>query len=180
MKKLILTLIILMVAGFIFAGADEETSGESLEINKTGLPIVAEKITLDVVTVARVHHGDFAQMEFLLEMEEKTNVHLEIEAVPQASYPEKKNLKLASGDLPDAFVGLAAVTPSDIVQYGSQGVFIPLEDLIEEILHQDGDVRLPGDRRLELREKAHLNGISLTDKQYQEIVSLSRRKKVNQ
>jgi LDH2 family malate/lactate/ureidoglycolate dehydrogenase len=51
---------------------------------------------------------------------------------------------------------------------------------IEEILHQDGDVRLPGDRRLELREKAHLNGISLTDKQYQEIVSLSRRKKVNQ
>lgn len=132
MKKLILTLIILMVAGFIFAGGDEEASGESLKINKTGLPLVDEMITLDVVTVARVHHGDFSEMEFLLEMEEKTNVHLEIEAVPQASYPEKKNLKLASGDLPDVFAGLFVVTPSDIVQYGSQGVFIPLEDLIEE------------------------------------------------
>lgn len=46
-----------------------------------------------------------------------------------------------------------------------------LEDLIEEILHQE-NVRLPGDRRLELREKASRDGIRLTDKQYQEIMSL--------
>ena len=72
---------------------------------------------------------------------------------------------------------LIAIAPGPI----SNGQFQSrLEDLIEEILHQGGDVRLPGDRRLELREKAHLNGIRLTDKQYQEIVSLSRSKKVNQ
>jgi (2R)-3-sulfolactate dehydrogenase (NADP+) len=83
----------------------------------------------------------------------------------------------AEGSPPGVGQLLITIAPGPV----SNGQFQSrLEDLIEEILHQDGDVRLPGDRRLELREKAHLNGISLTDKQYQEIVSLSRRKKVNQ
>jgi (2R)-3-sulfolactate dehydrogenase (NADP+) len=83
----------------------------------------------------------------------------------------------AEGSPPGVGQLLMAIAPGPI----SNGQFQSrLEDLIEEILHQGGDVRLPGDRRLELREKAHLNGIRLTDKQYQEIVSLSRSKKVNQ
>ena len=47
-----------------------------------------------------------------------------------------------------------------------------LEDLIEEIMRQQ-NVRLPGDRRLKLREQALRNGIPLTEKQYQNIISLS-------
>jgi (2R)-3-sulfolactate dehydrogenase (NADP+) len=71
---------------------------------------------------------------------------------------------------------LIAIAPGPI----SNGQFqTRLEDLIEEILRQEA-VRLPGDRRLELREKAHLNGISLTDKQYQEIISLCTPEKVEQ
>jgi len=132
MKKLILVLVILMAAGYLYAGGQSEASETVLEINKTGLPIVEEKVTIDVVSLARVHHGDFSQMTFLKEMEENTNIHLEVEAVPQGSYPEKKNLKLASGDLPDVFAGLAVITASDIVKYGSEGIFLPLEDLIEE------------------------------------------------
>jgi (2R)-3-sulfolactate dehydrogenase (NADP+) len=53
-----------------------------------------------------------------------------------------------------------------------------LEDLIEEILSQ-GNTRLPGDRRLGLREKVHRNGIKLTDKQYKKIVSLGAPEAVN-
>lgn len=61
---------------------------------------------------------------------------------------------------------LMAMAPGPV----SNGQFqTRLEDLIEEILLQ-GNVRLPGDRRLELREKAHENGITLTDEQYQEII----------
>ena len=83
----------------------------------------------------------------------------------------------AEGSPPGVGQLLMAIAPGPV----SNGQFqTRLEDLIEEILNQDGDVRLPGDRRLELREKAFRDGISLTDKQYQEIVSLSRSKKVNQ
>lgn len=46
-----------------------------------------------------------------------------------------------------------------------------LEELVDEILIQ-GDTHLHGDRRLNFREEAYRNGISITDKQYQEILSL--------
>jgi (2R)-3-sulfolactate dehydrogenase (NADP+) len=63
---------------------------------------------------------------------------------------------------------LMAIAPGPL----SNGQFeTRLEDLIEAILRQD-NVRLPGDRRLKLREHASRNGIKLTDKQYQHIVSL--------
>jgi (2R)-3-sulfolactate dehydrogenase (NADP+) len=74
----------------------------------------------------------------------------------------------AEGSPPGVGQLLMAIAPGPI----SKGRFQSrLEDLIEEILLQ-GNVRLPGDRRLELREKAHRNGIRLTDKQYQDIISL--------
>jgi (2R)-3-sulfolactate dehydrogenase (NADP+) len=74
----------------------------------------------------------------------------------------------AEGSPPGVGQLLMAIAPGPI----SKGQFqTRLEGLIEEILLQ-GNVRLPGDRRLELREKAYGNGIRLTDKQYQEIISL--------
>jgi (2R)-3-sulfolactate dehydrogenase (NADP+) len=83
----------------------------------------------------------------------------------------------AEGSPPGVGQLLMAIAPGPV----SNGQFqTRLEDLIDEILLQGGDVRLPGDRRLELREKAHLNGISLTDKQYQEIISLCRIENVDQ
>jgi (2R)-3-sulfolactate dehydrogenase (NADP+) len=74
----------------------------------------------------------------------------------------------AEGSPPGVGQLLMAIAPGPV----SNGQFQSrLEDLIDEILHQ-GNVRLPGDRRLELREKASRNGIRLTEKQYQEIISL--------
>lgn len=75
----------------------------------------------------------------------------------------------AEGSPPGVGQLLTAIAPGPI----SNGQFqARLEDLIEEILQQ-GNVRLPGDRRLELREKAFRDGIKLTDRQYQEIISLT-------
>ncbi len=80
----------------------------------------------------------------------------------------------AEGSPPGVGQLLIAMAPGPI----SSGQFqARLEDLIEEILHQE-NVRLPGDRRLELREKAHENGITLTDQQYQEIICLCMPEKV--
>lgn len=43
---------------------------------------------------------------------------------------EKRNLTLASGDLPDAFFGMG-LTPNDQITYGSQGTLIPLDNLLD-------------------------------------------------
>ena len=74
----------------------------------------------------------------------------------------------AEGSPPKVGQLMMAIAPGPL----SNGQFqTRLEDLIEEILRQ-GNVRLPGDRRLKLREKAYRNGIRLMDNQYQNIMSL--------
>ena len=76
--------------------------------------------------------------EYLLEdsltmkvMEERTNVHWEFVYVPSTEHAEKKGLILNSGDYPDVFLkgGLSA---DELNEYGSQGVLIPLDDMLEE------------------------------------------------
>jgi (2R)-3-sulfolactate dehydrogenase (NADP+) len=81
---------------------------------------------------------------------------------------EASSFFTAEGSPPSVGQLLMAIAPGLL----SNGQFqTRLEDLIEAILRQE-NVRLPGDRRLKLREKAHRNGIWLTDRQYQNILSL--------
>jgi (2R)-3-sulfolactate dehydrogenase (NADP+) len=76
----------------------------------------------------------------------------------------------AEGPPPNVGQLLIAIAPGPL----SNGQFqTRLEDLIGAILRQE-NVRLPGDRRLKLREKADRDGIWLTDRQYQNIISLGR------
>ncbi|WP_332698680.1 ABC transporter substrate-binding protein [Halalkalibacter lacteus] len=51
--------------------------------------------------------------------------------IPGDGYEERKNLMLASNELPDAFYN-AEFSDHEIVKYGQAGSIIPLEDLIEE------------------------------------------------
>jgi (2R)-3-sulfolactate dehydrogenase (NADP+) len=76
----------------------------------------------------------------------------------------------AEGDPPGVGQLLLTIAPDPI----SRGHFHNrLEDLITEILRQKA-VRLPGDRRLGLRNKAYGDGIKLTEKQYKTILSLTK------
>lgn len=58
-------------------------------------------------------------------------MHIEWEVVPEQSMQEKLNLVLASEDYPDVIMGLN-ISPSQQMIYGSQGAFLPLNDLIEK------------------------------------------------
>ncbi|MFC7598436.1 ABC transporter substrate-binding protein [Terrabacter sp. GCM10028922] len=52
-----------------------------------------------------------------------------------ASASEKRQISLASGDLPDAYLLIPWVTqfsPAELQKYGKQGVFLPLNDLIDQ------------------------------------------------
>lgn len=60
-----------------------------------------------------------------------TNIEVRFEMVPFEGIAEKRNLVITSNEWPDAF-HTAQFPASDLLKYGSQGVFIKLNDLIDE------------------------------------------------
>ncbi|MGN7360281.1 extracellular solute-binding protein [Paenibacillus sp. SAF-054] len=111
----------------------DETGREMIgNMYVSGLPIVKEKVTLKMIGIQGPQTGNYADMPFFKELEEKTNVHIEWELYQQGSYPEKKNVLLASDEVPDAFFGPESFTMDDANKYGPQGIVIPLNDLIEK------------------------------------------------
>lgn len=62
---------------------------------------------------------------------ENAGINIKFDSVLGADLVEKRNLVLASGKYPDMFFK-AGLAQTDLNEYGSQGIFIPLEDLIKE------------------------------------------------
>lgn len=110
---------------------DGGQASESIVTPKGTYPIVEEKVTLKVMVPSEALVENFETNEFTKWYEEKTNVHVEWIVVPQQSASEKLNLMLASGDYPDVIMRFG-VTPAQQMIYGNQGVFLPLNDLIEQ------------------------------------------------
>ncbi|MER2055602.1 MAG: extracellular solute-binding protein, partial [Clostridia bacterium] len=99
----------------------------------TDYPLTAEKETFKLIIRVRPLHGNPDEMELFKRMEELTNVHIEWEQIQQAEYDEKKSLLLgANKNLSEGFFGKYSLDSSDLVTYGSQGILLPLNDLIEE------------------------------------------------
>jgi putative aldouronate transport system substrate-binding protein len=67
-------------------------------------------------------------------LEELTGVHIEWIVVPAEGAIEQMTLQLASGDMPDAYMGLlwTPITPAQLAVYGDQGLFLDLKDLLAE------------------------------------------------
>ncbi|MDY7990980.1 ABC transporter substrate-binding protein [Paenibacillus polymyxa] len=140
MKSLFKSAGLLVLAG-VFALSGCSGGGESknqavnpdqdANFNKTGLPIVKEAVTLKMVSPKAALAPDYSKMEIFKRLEKQTNVKIDWENIPDADFAEKKNLLLASGDLPDAFYG-AGFTDYDLINYGKDGTIIPLEDLIDK------------------------------------------------
>ena len=96
-------------------------------------PLSKEGETFKLVIRIRPLHSDANDMELFKRLEELTNIHIEWDQIQQAEYDETKNLMLsANRDLPEGFFGVFSLSASDLVNYGSQGVLLPLNDLIEE------------------------------------------------
>ncbi|MFC0302594.1 extracellular solute-binding protein [Virgibacillus soli] len=106
---------------------------ESLKnLNKTDMPIVKEEIELNIFAgKSATTADDWNDVLLLNEYEKMTNMKIKWNQVPADGLEEKRNLALASDDLPDVFYA-ANIPVSDIQKYGAQGTFIPLNDLIEE------------------------------------------------
>lgn len=134
---LVLIMVIVVVVTMVGCGKTKSSAGETAEnerddnFNATGYPIVKEKITLKGFGNQNVTHKDWAELDCFNIYEEKSNIHIEWTTAPNAGYLEKKNILLASGEYPDIFYR-AGLTVSDQVNYGSKGLFLPLNDLIND------------------------------------------------
>ncbi|OBZ07734.1 ABC transporter substrate-binding protein [Bacillus sp. FJAT-26390] len=78
---------------------------------------------------------DLATNKFTKFVEDKFNIKLKFETTPPDGAQEKRQISLASGDYPDAYMlpgYIDQFTQADVVKYGKQGVLLPLNDLIEK------------------------------------------------
>lgn len=92
-----------------------------------------EKVNYTLVAVrASDSQIDFNDMEFFKALEEATNVHIDFVCYVTSAYADQKNLMLASGDYYDGFFGYEAISMSDLITYGEMGMFLPINDLIDQ------------------------------------------------
>ena len=137
MRNLVSLLLFAAVLVPLWAAGDQEGAAGEAELanlNRTGLPLVNEQVTLTVM--GREAHlasepTNWNALTVPQMFEDLTNVHIEWQVVPGNAVQQKKNLAFASGDLPDLFYP-GIISQADEVKYGGLGLLIPLNDLIEE------------------------------------------------
>lgn len=141
-KKLIVSVMISFILVLVACSSNKISSPESPEIegvelenfNETGMPIVNEPITLKFMAGKGAQNADDYNETLLWKTYEKmTNIHIEWELVSSDGREEKRNIALAGGTLPDVFYTMD-IPNHDLLKYGQQGMFIKLNDLIEEYM----------------------------------------------
>lgn len=108
-----------------------DSKAPSQNFNATGFPIVKDKVSMTVFAPQVANIADWNTNWFTKYLEEKTNVHLDWQLVPQDGLNEKKQLLLASGDYPEVFLK-GDLTKDEQLLYGQQGILLPLNDLIDK------------------------------------------------
>lgn len=125
-----------VLAGCQSASSDKKENNVSTEsvdnVNKEGFPIVKEPVDLTFFTGKyEPNLDDYEETLVFKTYQEKSGMNVTFNEVPFGTLTEKRNLALASGEYPDAFYS-SRIPSADLYKYGKQGIFIPLNDLIEE------------------------------------------------
>lgn len=117
-RKIALFLCATLIAG-IFSGCGNSATKEK------------EKLTVMAVQLA--NHGDFDEMGFTKQIEEKLNIDIEWQLIQTEDIESKVSLACASGNLPDVMCILNDRMPSAVfMKYTADGTLLQLDDLIEE------------------------------------------------
>ena len=125
----------LMPFAVFFAGCDSDEQARNADRQAVApagqFPIVEEKMSITAYLPAESWVDDYQENDFVYYLEEKTNIHLDLYTVPVSEAQQKRNLLLAAGDYPEVLID---GTGSKVEQklYGEQGVFLPLNDLIDK------------------------------------------------
>ncbi len=129
---LVLLLIVFAVPALSAAPQKEAAAGPA--VTPPGqYPIVADKVTIKILASLHPYTGDMTKLWFTKFYEDKTNVHVEWEQIPDEQAPEKINVLIAAKELPEAFLhGDFNFSRSQLMVNGGAGIFIRLNDLIDK------------------------------------------------
>lgn len=106
--------------------------GAASEINESGFPIVNEPITLTaMVMLSPSQPTDWNEILVWKRYAEMTGIQIEWDEYTSADINEKRNLALASDQLPDIFFR-TRMPDNNIDMYGRDGSFIRLNELIDQ------------------------------------------------
>ena len=111
--------------------APDTTGGTAATTAPGQFPLTNTKSQLSVLTFKALYLSDFNDNLATKWYEDLTNVHVTYTSVPQTGAREATNLLIAGGEYPDIIMS-AGLNSSDEMNYGSQGIFIPLNDLIQK------------------------------------------------
>ena len=113
--------------------ANESVSQENVaNVTAPGeLPIVKEKITLNIGIRDSVNVIDFETNEFTKWLEEQTGIDLQFTLFPASGYKEKLNVMLASdSELPDVLIYFN-IDDATYLKYADQGTFVELDEYLD-------------------------------------------------
>lgn len=113
------------------AGGGKAMDADEAQVNQTGFPIVNESITVKGFAAKFFANADWNNIRLWKDYEQKTNIRVQWETVHTETLKEKRNLLLAGNDYPEMFYA-SAFSRSDLLKYGKQGAFMPLNDLIDK------------------------------------------------
>ncbi len=125
---------VLLAAPLLFAAGAREAAVAGPPVTPNGeFPVVKEKVTVKVFASLHPYTGDLTKNWFTQFYEGKTNVHIDWEQIADEQAPEKVNVLIAAGDLPEAFLhGDFTFSRSQLMVNGASGIFLSLNDLIDK------------------------------------------------
>ncbi len=111
--------------------SESSSANEELFTPVGSYPIATKPMTLKMFAPQLPSIEDMKTNAYTKYLEEKTNIKIDWDLVPENALNDRKQLMLASGDYPEVILH-GSLTKDEQMKYGKQGVFMPLNDLIEQ------------------------------------------------
>lgn len=128
---------VLLSAGILGAcssdgGTDgEPKTGDLDNLNKTGMPIVNDEIEVSGFAAKFFSSQNWNDLMLWNEFEKMSNIKVNWDTIQTEGLVEKRNLLITGGNYPEMFFA-SAFSKTDLIKYGEQGIFLPLNDYIDE------------------------------------------------
>lgn len=142
MKKIswsLMSLILVLVMALSACSSDNGNSGADntpTTGNESGTESDTPSKPVDISVFAVQEQGiDLPTNKFTKHVQDMFNINFKFELVPSDGAKEKRQISLASGDYPDAYIlthYIDQFSQADLLKFGKQGVILPLNDLIDK------------------------------------------------
>ena len=135
MKKVMgLLLVMLSLVLTACGGGNEQAHSDDYELENIEFPLEEEDVTLKFMTSSSTLAPEDPNDKLIFQrLEEETGVHIDWLNFTGDTFGERRNLALATGDMPDAIMN-DAFSDYELLNYANDGAIIPLNDLIDQYM----------------------------------------------